>query len=59
MKKYYVDVNGEARIIPASSARVAINKMLRSIIGTRTADKMMPLFITVRSAKRGEGSNSK
>lgn len=47
MKTYNIDVNGNSRAIPATSARVAINKMLRSVIGTRTADKMLPLFITI------------
>lgn len=49
MKTYKVTVNGESWLIPASSARVAINKILRSVIGTRTADKKMPLHIRVEA----------
>lgn len=47
MKTYIVTVNGEGWEIPATSARVAINAILRSIIGTRTAEKKIPLHITV------------
>lgn len=52
MKKYQVTVNGEAHIVTAYSARVAINKILKSVIGTRTADKMLPLTIKVEGTKR-------
>ncbi len=48
MKKYIVNVNGQISEIQAYSAKQAITKMLRSVIGTRTAEKMLPLSITVR-----------
>ena len=47
MKTYLIDVNGESWTIKATSARVAINKILRSVVGTRTADEMLPLYIKV------------
>jgi hypothetical protein len=50
MKRYTVRVNEKAWEIPATSARVAINKVLRSLVGTRTADKMIPLHIDVTFA---------
>lgn len=52
MKTYVVTVNGDTWQIPAYSARVAINKILKSVIGTRTADKMLPLIIKVSTLKK-------
>ena len=49
MKTYIVTVNGEGWEIKTSSARIAINKILRSIVGTRTTDKKIPLYITVNT----------
>ena len=49
MKTYLVTVNSKKWEIKASSTRVAINKILRSIVGTRTADKQIPLYITVNT----------
>ena len=51
MRNYIVTVNGEGWQIKATSARVAINKILRSVVGTRTADKKIPLYITVNTDK--------
>jgi hypothetical protein len=49
MRNYIVTVNGEGWQIKATSARVAIDKVLRSVVGTRTADKKIPLHITVNT----------
>ncbi len=49
MRNYIVTVNGEGWQIKTTSARVAINKILRSVVGTKTADKKIPLYITVNT----------
>ena len=59
MKKYRVIVKNKEAIIPAYSARVAISKMLRSIIGTRTADRYITedgylIIKVIRDTRRNE-----
>ena len=47
MKNYHVRVDNKAWIVKATSARVAINKVLRSVIGTRTIEAALPITIVV------------
>ena len=57
MKHYEVSVRDKSWVIPASSARVAINKILRSVIGTRTLEKMLPVTIFVLKTSKERGVN--
>lgn len=54
VKKYQIVVNAQGYIILAYSARSAINKVLKSVIGTRTTDNMLPLTITVTKTRRNQ-----
>lgn len=47
MKEYMIVINRVEYLASAYSARKALDGVLRSIIGTRTAEKMLPLNICV------------